>query len=131
MIDNLPVNDGLGLTQFIQFRMVQLEHGGGKCNCWGFSNFTNPSIDFTSVPPCLVKQSVLLEETNCSDVSEGIFFCGGSASVPRGFVSDLYLIGGTSTLSCNEIPSRSSLTNVIGNNEFTEDCPSDDFYPQL
>ena len=73
----------------VQFRMLQLEHGGGYCNCWTLQN-----------------QSILSE--HCAHESRQMVgndwrFCNGIASKARGFISHTYY------------PSHSSGTQCPGN----------------
>ena len=85
-------------SHFIQFRVVQLEHGGGHCNCWGIANFTvfsteedgGPTVNLTN--GC-AQESMFMDDDildYCSPQVEQMF-CEGSASVPRGVVSRPHL----------------------------------------
>ena len=77
-----------GTVQGVQFRLLQLEHGGGSCNCWS-----------------VLTAMVMWSGSNCTDniCVENIrghhcyrmsanqenqrYICGGTASGARGFIS--------------------------------------------
>ena len=45
----VPVNT---VSFFVQLRIVEPEHGGGNCNCWGVSNVSIvlPDIRSSAIP---------------------------------------------------------------------------------
>ena len=57
-----------------QFRLLQLEHGGGSCNCW-------------SVEEAIVESIGGRQEVGVCFRTQESLFCGGNASRARGFVS--------------------------------------------
>ena len=104
-------------SHFIQFRVVQLEHGGGHCNCWGLANVTmfstsgGPTVNLTN--GC-AQQSMLIEEGILDDCSPQVeqMFCEGSASVPRGVVSRPHLRNlNSSSLPCERIVGGSHVSD--------------------
>ena len=60
----------------VQFRLLQLEHGGGGCNCWEVQSF---AIAGANIQPCY------LRGTNSRSINE--FYCDGIASDSRGVIS--------------------------------------------
>ena len=84
----LPPHDGSSV-QGVQFRLLQLEHGGGSCNCWRVgtamvmwsgSNCTdNVCVENIRVHHCY-RMSANQENQR--------YFCGGTASEARGFISN-------------------------------------------
>ena len=86
--------------QHIQFQVVQLEHGGGLCNCWGLANLSISILSKTnSVPVCNLARLFVTKPRSsgsntlniCSSSVEPLV-CGGSASLPRGVVTAPYLL---------------------------------------
>ena len=61
----------------VQFRLLQLEHGGGGCNCWEVQSFAIAGANITQ--PCY------LRGTNSRSINE--FYCDGIASDSRGVIS--------------------------------------------
>ena len=126
-IDIGRINPGADVNQF---RVLQSEHGGGSCNCWGLSNFTvntvmdsgnkSKTIDITE--ECDEQSSSVIGTISMDEVRS---FCGGSASVPRGIVTAPDLLGlGNSIIECNQV----SLIDP-GVAAPTEDCAA--AYPRL
>ena len=76
----LDFNEGV---KGVQFRLLQLEHGGGDCNCWRMQSF-NITINnrMLSGDACYItgSQSGSRSIANCT-------FCGGIASDARGGIS--------------------------------------------
>jgi len=110
LVDGISVSSRT--ADFIQFRLSQLEHGGGSCNCWGLSNFTM-NVPGSGAAPSATEHIADIVPINltvfcdkkpnpipdmpepvvcANDLFEGseVGLCGGSASVPRGIVTALY-----------------------------------------
>ncbi|XP_064399841.1 uncharacterized protein LOC135346210 isoform X4 [Halichondria panicea] len=128
------IDPGADVNEFIQFRVLQSEHGGGSCNCWGLSNFTvntimdsgnkSKTIDITE--ECDEQSSSVIGMISMDEVR---LFCGGSASVPRGIVTAADLLGlGNTTIQCNQVNGSNSLIDP-GVAAPTEDCTA--AYPRL
>ena len=93
-----------GVALGVQFRVLQLEHGGGVCNCWdlqGTANTSNTTISLLT-NPCSVR------------------YCGGSASDARGVITEaLYFTGS----SGNRCPWNSDSTLISNKGPaITKDC---------
>ena len=105
---------------FIQFRVVQLEHGGGHCNCWGIANFSVFSTGedggrlTVNLTNGCAHESMPMEDDildGCSPQVEQMF-CDGSASVPRGVVSKPHLRNPNgSSLPCENIVNGSHVSD--------------------
>ena len=90
----------------VQFRLLQLEHGGGGCNCW-------------RVEEALLmwggNNRSIIKQTHCSKMPPSqTQFCGGSASSPRGFVSRTVRQGSGRGLSVMKCPRNSTLVSSKG-----------------
>ena len=86
----IPGSSALG----VEFRLLQLEHGGGSCNCWSVEEAIVESIG-----GLIINQEVGM----CFRTQESEF-CGGTASRARGFISTPTL----QTSTVNDCPERSS-----------------------
>ena len=87
LADVLPKNDSMPIkaqphdsaaADGFQLRLLQLEHGGGMCNCWSSSsiNVNCGSMDDISTAMC---------------TSQGLLnFCGGYASEARGMITEVH-----------------------------------------
>ena len=98
----LPVDTIKG----VQFRLLQLEHGGGGCNCWEVQSFSitinNRAI---SEDACYIKGS----QSESKSIGNRRF-CGGIASDARGLISRvLYFNGANDGEDC---PGDSSSTLI-------------------
>ena len=85
----------------VQFRLLQLQHGGGSCNCW---KVLEASAAINGEPnnvlsPCVKAPSNL----NAS------LFCGGIASKARGFISEVQNRGQGGKEEC---PDNSSMSLI-------------------
>lgn len=96
-----------------QFRLLQLNHGGGECHCW--------SVERMEIAPSQQPQAaVIVSFTNatlCSRVSDGEnfeVFCGKSATTPRVAVTTKYLIqeGGIEMGGCPDDSAVTPTTHV-------------------
>ena len=89
----------------VQFRLLQLEHGGGECNCWDVMQVqgrVNNSASLYFNDSCLVR------------------YCGGSASDARGVITEALYFTGSSDNRCP----GNSYSTLISNKgpAITEDC---------
>ena len=86
----------------VQFRLLQLEHGGGECNCWEVTQVQGRVNNSTSLltNPCLVR------------------YCEGSASDARGVITEVLYLVMNSGRRC---PDSSTLISNKGP-AITEDC---------
>ena len=85
----------------VQFRLLQLEHGGGKCNCWDVQGRVNNSTSLLN-NHCLVR------------------YCGGSASDARGVITEALYFGLNSGRRC---PTNSNSTLISNKGPaITENC---------
>ena len=49
---DIPLGGGGGVLNSVQFRLIQMEHGGGYCNCWGLvPGSWTVQLDSHDVPP--------------------------------------------------------------------------------
>ena len=90
----------------VQFRLLQLEHGGGECNCWYVMQVqgrVNNSASLYFNDSCLVR------------------YCGGSASDARRVITEvLYFFTGSSDNRC---PGDSNSTLISNKGPaITENC---------
>ena len=85
----------------VQFRLLQLEHGGRGCNCWRMEAFNFMTI---SGDACYIKGS----QSQSRSIGNRRF-CGGIASDARGLISRVLYFNGTNGEDC---PGDSSLTLI-------------------
>ena len=95
LADLLPNNVSLSiLTQLhdsaaadgFQLRLLQLEHGGGMCNCWKLTSINvDCGVGMTDTSTATCSQQGLLIESD-----EALLFCGGYASMARGMITEVY-----------------------------------------
>ncbi len=78
----LNVNSGhnLSISELgVQFRLLQLEHGGGKCNCWVLRKITiKSSVDITRLQSCYSTHFVTSSEAR-GYISTAYYFNPSSA----------------------------------------------------
>ena len=97
-----PTLDFNDSVKGVQFRLLQLEHGGGGCNCWTVQAFSFMAI---SGDACYIKGS-----QSQSRLIGNRRFCGGIASDARGLISRvLYFNGSNDGEDC---PGDSSSTLI-------------------
>ena len=88
----------------VQFRLLQLEHGGGECNCWEVMQVQGR-----------VNNSASLLTNHCL-----VGYCGGSGSDARGVITEALYFGLNSGRRC---PSNSASTLISNKGPaITEDC---------
>ena len=91
----------------MQLRMLQLEHGGGSCNCWSVEEalvtWNSNSVDI-----------IHGTQTDCPRIQN--LFCGGNASTERGFTRNITFQESRPTCS-NGIP-----IFYRTQSPFTQDC---------
>ena len=95
LADVLPKNDSMSIkpqphdsaaADGFQLRLLQLEHGGGMCNCW---KLTRISVDCgvgmtdTSAATCSLDQHGMLIKSDEA-------FCNDYASMARGLITEVY-----------------------------------------
>ena len=88
----------------VQFRLLQLEHGGGECNCWEVMQVQGRVNNSTSLlnNHCLVR------------------YCGGSGSDARGVITEVLYFTGSSDNRC---PGNSNSTLISNKGPaITENC---------
>ena len=102
---NIMKNMTLANSAFgVQFRLLQLEHGGGECNCWDVMQVQSR-----------VNNSASLLNNHCL-----VRYCGGSASDARGVITEALYFGLNSGKRCPDTTS-SMLISKKGP-AITEDC---------
>ena len=121
-LDLLPVTPEAWFIQLdsssvgVQVRLLQLEHGGGSCNCWSVKmlnlSLNSSETDLLSFEPCSSRDLV--------GGSSNFSFCDGSASNERGMISRaiMYLPGEEDEESC---PAGSSTELISAKDK--EDLP--------
>ena len=104
----------------LQFRLLQVQHGGGGCNCWqlGATEVTATFNDTT------VMMGSMFFTDRCLSVPSGnaSIFCGGSASNARGFISRALRFDGQPDMECPE-DSNTTLISSKGPS-LPSDCPA-------
>lgn len=90
-------------TQGLQFRLLQWEHGGGRCNCWRVANRWTVSSD------SLNRNPVVGNHDYCFRTSRNSEFCDGSASDARGGITKAFYFIDTNG---NDCPGDSSSTLI-------------------
>ena len=116
-IVNLPraqLDDDSGF----QLRLLQLEHGGGECNCWTLSSFSvdcGESITSTNITLCS-------EQARFFTTSS--VFCGGYASRARGMITEVYCSVSNNSEAC---PGDSDTLLPSGGPALPSHCEISDF----
>ena len=88
----------------VQFRLLQMEHGGGECNCWEVMQVQGR-----------VNNSASLLNNHCL-----VRYCGGSASDARGVITEALYFGLNSGRRC---PTNSDSTLISNKGPaITENC---------
>ena len=86
----------------VQFRLLQLEHGGGGCNCWEMRSFAITNIILPApLQPCYSRG------THSRSINE--LYCNGIASDARGMISHALYFNGMNDEDC---PGDSSSTLI-------------------
>ena len=88
----------------MQFRLLQLEHGGGECNCWEVMQVQGR-----------VDNSASLLTNHCF-----VRYCGGSASDARGVITEALYFGLNSGRRCPDTTSSTLISNK--GPAITENC---------
>ena len=97
----------------VQFRLLQLQHGGGKCNCW---TVLEASAAINGGPNNTLSMCV-----RASSRSNIYTFCGGTASKARGFISEVQNHGNKT----DECPDNSSIALISSKGPpLPRNCPS-------
>ena len=92
---NFTVND---TDQGVQIRFLQLEHGGGECNCWNFTRNFGIYLDDADI--------IFIMGCTITPVHDFATICGLSASEPRGATTIGYYFTGSDGERC---PGNSSV----------------------
>ena len=104
---NISVMENMTLADSVfgvQFRLLQLEHGGGECNCWEVMQVQGR-----------VNNSASLLNNHCL-----VRYCGGSASDARGVITEALYFNGSSDNRC---PGDSNSTLISNKGPaITENC---------
>ena len=98
----------------VQFRLLQLEHGGGSCNCWRVEEARatwDEGENSTTLSHCF----------RMSTADDGSLFCGGIASRTRGFISETVHFNNGTIEPC---PSDSNSTLISSKGSpLPQNCP--------
>ena len=113
----------------VQLRIVQPEHSGGLCNCWGVKDFSLNGMPlhrfvfsqlarmllYTILPSiCSEAACDSVQYTSITNDSCSVQFCGGSASVPRGVVFPPVILSSGTVLNCSDVINGSAVTDDKG-----------------
>ena len=104
---NISVMENMTLADSVfgvQFRLLQLEHGGGECNYWEVIQVQGR-----------VNNSASLLNNHCL-----VRYCGGSASDARGVITEALYFGLNSGSRCPDTTSSTLISNK--GPAITEDC---------
>ena len=101
VMENMTLADSV---KGVQFRLLQLEHGGGECNCWNVMQVQGR-----------VNNSASLLNNHCF-----VRYCGGSGSDARGVITEVLYFTGSSDNRC---PGNSNSTLISNKGPaITENC---------
>ena len=102
-----------------QLRLLQLEHGGGLCNCWTLFHITvDCGGDMTDTSTAMCSQQGLLGSNNSID------FCNGYASRARGMITEVYCSVSNNSEPC---PGDSDTLLPSGGPALPSHCETSDF----
>ena len=116
-IVNLPraqLDDDSGF----QLRLLQLEHGGGECNCWTLSSISvdcGEGITSTNITLCSEQARFFMTSSA---------FCGGYASRARGMITEVYCSVSNNSEAC---PGDSDTLLPSGGPALPSHCETSDF----
>lgn len=85
-----------GPVEGVQFRLLQLEHGGGGCNCWTLDSMA-VTLDSAGT------LSLAGESDTCFTSSTGMgfgSFCDDGAGEARGFITRVFYFPGNDGIRC-------------------------------
>lgn len=87
----------------LQFRLLQLEHGGGECNCWTLDSMT-ATLDNQTDVQTLTRERDICFTTDPYESELGLgTFCGRGAEEARGAITRVfYFPGSNHTIECDE-----------------------------
>ncbi len=80
-------------VQGVQFRLLQLEHGGGSCHCWTLDSM---SVMLDEQP----LTTLSYQEDICFPTGATGTFCDGNAREARGMVTRVFYFPGSSGTEC-------------------------------
>ena len=72
----------------LQFRLLQLEHGGDECNCWGVHKMSFKVTGMSNLSHTWIDNDTCFESSRSSSGD----FCGGVARKSRGRVSRVFFL---------------------------------------
>ena len=100
-----------------QLRLLQLEHGGGQCNCWRLTSITvDCGGDMTDTSTAMCSQQGLLDNI--------ILFCLESARRARGMITEVYCSVSNNSEPC---PGDSDTLLPSGGPALPSHCETSDF----
>lgn len=91
----LTLGSSCSVRQGVQFRLLQLEHGGGGCNCWSLD-----SMSVTLAGELRVFVPIAREEDICFTTGINAVFCELGAGEPRGLVTRVLYFPGSDGTRC-------------------------------
>ncbi len=80
-------------VQGVQFRLIQLEHGGGNCNCWTLDSMSVTSNDQAAI-------TLSYQNDSCFETGDAWIFCDGNAKDARGMVTRVFYTAGSNGTEC-------------------------------
>ena len=99
-----------------QLRLLQLEHGGGWCNCWKLISISvDCGGDMTDTSTAMCSQQGL---------GSGMLFCGDYASRARGLITEVYCSVSNNSEPC---PGDSDTILPSGGPPLPSHCETSDF----
>ena len=109
-----------------QLRLLQLEHGGGECNCWTLTSISvdcGESINSTDITLCSREQATV-REFWWFGYYRSIVVCGGYASRARGMITEVYCSVSNNSEPC---PGDSDTLLPSGGPALPSHCETSDF----
>jgi hypothetical protein len=131
----VPLPPNVTMASAVQFRWLQQDQAWGRCNCWQIDNvrITDEGFPVRSFP---VSERDLNSDFACyhygataanhllrcpnGSLDQGVVFCLGSASVPRGVVTPMYDLTGNTPSPLNTSCTASDLFEPIGDIELCD-----------
>ena len=102
-----------------QLRLLQLEHGGGQCNCWRLTNITvDCGVDMIDTSTAMCSQQ------GRSGTDNKKLFCRDFASTARGMITEVYCSVSNNSEPC---PGDSDTLLPSGGPALPSHCETSDF----
>ena len=101
-----------------QLRLLQLEHGGGMCNCWSSSSIKVNCGGMNEINTAMCSQQGLFYDTNNNKI------CSGYASRARGMITEVYCSVSNNSEPC---PGDSDTLLPSGGPALPSHCETSDF----